>query len=120
MSLNDIQVYVFPKDVYYAEYLEDISNLAETSMEVTEYSENNINGIYENDEEELFFFAIPYNRNWHLYVDGKETIIKWVNIGFMGAGISAGKHEITLKYKAETNYFQYSAVGGILCVLYMV
>lgn len=46
----------------------------------------------------LIYFAIPYDEGWTCLVDGKETRIELINVGFMGIVVEAGHHEIEFVY----------------------
>lgn len=120
MELNEAEVYVLPKDIYYEGYLDSITKLSGNSFEVTGYSETEITGSYQNDTAEILFWAIPYNDNWHLYVDGEAVPIIRANIGFMGAQLQAGSHEIVLRYEADVSCWILTATGVGLYALYFI
>ncbi|MEA5027123.1 MAG: YfhO family protein [Erysipelotrichaceae bacterium] len=44
--------------------------------------------------------SIAYDKGWKAYVDGKETTISVVNLGFIGLKISSGTHHIVFQYVA--------------------
>jgi uncharacterized membrane protein YfhO len=43
-------------------------------------------------------FSIPYSSGWKVYVDGQKTQALQVNEGWLGTLLTAGRHEITLRY----------------------
>ena len=47
----------------------------------------------------ILFLSIPFDPGWHIYIDEREVKKIKVNIGFLGAFISAGRHRIKLVYK---------------------
>lgn len=49
----------------------------------------------------LFYTSIPYVAGWHAYVDGKEVEITPVGDAMLAFKLSAGEHEIDLKYSPE-------------------
>lgn len=51
-------------------------------------------------EDGYLITSIPYDKNFTLTVDGKETKVLKVNTAFVGARILAGEHQITIKYSA--------------------
>lgn len=120
MEVNEAEVYVFPKDVYYKGYLNSVSKLSENGMEITSHSENEIKGLCNNNKAKLLFWAIPYHENWHLYIDGKQTSIIPANVGFLGGYIPAGRHEVVLKYEADMSYGMWSLLGIGLFALYFI
>lgn len=42
--------------------------------------------------------SIPYSRGWHLTVDGQTQPTTKVNVGFVGARLAAGRHQVKLTY----------------------
>ena len=44
--------------------------------------------------------TIPYEKNFTIYVDGKQTAAKDVNTAFLGCSVGEGRHEITIIYHA--------------------
>lgn len=47
----------------------------------------------------LVFFSVPYDDGWTAYVNGKETAIEKVNVGFMAVFAEKGINEIVFVYK---------------------
>ncbi|WP_061776846.1 YfhO family protein [Levilactobacillus senmaizukei] len=56
--------------------------------------------------------SIPYSQGWKLTVDGHEQPTTKVNVGFVGAKIPAGKHQIRLAYRTPG-----LKLGGLLTLL---
>lgn len=50
------------------------------------------------DRQKVVFFSIPYDRGWKLKVDGERVPLYLMNVGFMGAIIPEGDHELELYY----------------------
>jgi uncharacterized membrane protein YfhO len=42
--------------------------------------------------------SIPYDRGWHLFINGEEEKIYKVNVGFVGFKLPKGKSDIELRY----------------------
>ena len=57
-----------------------------------------IKGDLSLDSNQMMATTIPYNKGWHLTVDGKSTSIIKIQNTFIGAILSSGKHRIVLKY----------------------
>lgn len=76
--------------------------LKQQQLEVTSYDSTNINGRIHVLEDGILFTSIPYDSNWHLYIDGKEEEILplWEN-SFVATRIEKGNHEIQLVYKQK-------------------
>ena len=47
----------------------------------------------------LVFFSVPYEEGWTAYVNGKETAIENVDVGFMAVFAEPGLNEIVFVYK---------------------
>lgn len=120
MQINKTEVYVFPKDIYYADYSESVERLSRSGMKLLSHSENEIIGECNNKDGKMMFWAIPYHENWHVYVDGEQIPVVQANIGFMGAYISPGRHDIVLRYEADRGYGLWSLLGLGLYVLYFI
>ncbi|MBU9790183.1 YfhO family protein [Lentilactobacillus sp. IMAU92037] len=43
--------------------------------------------------------SIPYDKGWHLKVDGKNQPVKRVASGFVGAELSPGRHRVAFNYQ---------------------
>lgn len=72
--------------------------LNESSLNVTEWSDNKIEGTINVKEDGTFFLSIPYDGGWSLYVDGKKTNTYAIEDALLGADLTAGEHTIVLKY----------------------
>jgi uncharacterized membrane protein YfhO len=59
-----------------------------------------VTGTVENKADGILMVSIPYEDGWTAYVDGEETTIHCVDYGFCGLELTAGSHEITLRYRA--------------------
>lgn len=49
-------------------------------------------------EDDLVFFSVPYDKGWTAYVNGKETVIEKVDVGFMAVFAEKGLNEIVFVY----------------------
>ena len=80
---------------------------------------NAINGKLKLTQDKLLVLSIPYSTGWKAYVDGQETKTACANIMFLSVPVSAGEHEISLKY--ETPYLRtgacLTAAGFVLTIL---
>lgn len=74
--------------------------LAQQQLEVTAYTSTTIDGTIQVQEEGVLFTSIPYDKNWHLYVDGKETetIPLWSGT-FLAVRLPEGEHTIHMEYR---------------------
>ncbi len=85
-----------PQDMTY--YVEDIKKLKQNSMKIRKFNNDNIVGDITLDNNKLLFLSIPYDKGWHVKVDGKAANIEKVNIGFMGIFLNKGFHTVELQY----------------------
>lgn len=61
--------------------------------------------------------SIPYDKNWHIYIDGQEVMTQKVNIGLLGCEISSGYHDVTVKYIPKTFWIGIFVAGLLFVVL---
>ena len=79
------------------------------------YENNLITGTIETEKDSFLLFMIPFDKNWELYVDGKEVQLQQVDYGFMGSRIAAGNHVIKLDYVPDSNAIPvYISIVGII------
>lgn len=79
-------------------YKKAINKLKKNSLSIDEYSDSKIRGNLNVDKKKMLFLSIPYDKGWHLKVDGKRAEIQKINIGFIGTVIDKGNHTIELTY----------------------
>lgn len=72
--------------------------LKEDVLENVEISTNYITGSISLEQDKLLCLSIPYSKGWTLYVDGKETELLQTNVMYMGVPLTAGEHQIELRY----------------------
>jgi len=72
----------------------------ESVMEITDerFHFGQMKGRIALDRQKVLFFSIPYDRGWKLELDGKRVPLYLMNVGFMGAIIPEGDHELELYY----------------------
>lgn len=86
-------------DDYFEPYIESVEKRKKDIFSVSKFEEDIIEGSIHIDASKYIYFNIPYDANWHLYIDDEETDLKKGNIAFMYADINAGEHDIKLVYK---------------------
>jgi len=59
---------------------------------------NRISGHYNTEQDSLVMLTIPYTEGWSVYVDGQKTDYKELAGTFIGIELSAGEHDVELKY----------------------
>ena len=83
---------------------------------------NVIKGTVEGDKEGYLITSIPYDENFEILIDGKETAYEKVNTAFLGMKVQEGKHEIEMIYHAPgvmTGKIL-SMIGAVMFILLMV
>ncbi|WP_235234339.1 YfhO family protein, partial [Faecalicatena contorta] len=73
---------------------------SEFQMDKEETKGNVIKGIVEGDKDGYLITSIPYDENFEILIDGKETEYEKVNTAFLGMKVQEGKHEIEMIYHA--------------------
>ncbi len=95
----------------------DLLSLRDDTLSMIEHGQNAIRGTIDLKKNKLLFFSIPYDKGWSATVDGRETTLEVVNIGFMGVPLTAGHHTVELRF--EPPYLATgAAVSGFSIVLY--
>ena len=85
------------------------------SLNVTLFSEKKITGTADVSENKMMYFSFPYDKGWHLFVDGKETEKVYMNCGMTGVYLPKGKHEVVFEFHLRTlQTGTYMSLGGVL------
>ncbi len=72
--------------------------LSAEHLNITAFSDNHLSGTINVSDRKLIFLPIPYNDGWQLKINGQETPVMNLNIGFMGAILEPGSCEIELEF----------------------
>ena len=69
-------------------------------MEIKSFKDTEIIArVTAGEDKRLLFTSIPYDENWHVYLDGEETGTEAVLDGaFLAAELTAGEHELRFVY----------------------
>lgn len=89
------------------------------AFELLYFSEDNIAFNITVDELKAYLsFSIPYDENWHIYIDNQEVKTEKINISLLGAEITEGTHHVVLKYVPEMFYLGLIFSGiTFICIL---
>lgn len=98
-EIMEADIYIIPKDKYYADYVVQTQERRSSYLEIAEFQEESITGSVDMTKDGIMVFTIPYDTDWVAYVDGEVQKLLHANIGFMGLELSAGQHEIRLEYQ---------------------
>lgn len=99
-NVSNFQINSFGVYPDYHQWLDEIINeRRESSFNIKFFSNNLIKGNINVKDDGFLFFSIPYDKGWHIRVDGIEKHLDKANIMFMGLPILKGEHNIELYYK---------------------
>ena len=73
---------------------------SEIQVDKKQTEDNVIQGTIRVKKDGWFITAIPYDKHFKIYIDGKETEIQKVNMAFLGCKIESGNHEVKIIYHA--------------------
>ena len=77
-----------------------LANKDELDIDMSQSGGDMINGTIHVAENGWFNLSVPYDKGFHIMVDGVRTEYYKTNTAFIGFPISSGSHNITIKYKA--------------------
>lgn len=101
---------------------EAVASMKEDVLENVEISTNRITGNISLEQDKLLCFSVPYSEGWSLYVDGEKTDVLRTNVMYMGTFLTAGDHEIELRYC--TPYLKLglllSGIGVLSFIVYLI
>lgn len=73
---------------------------SEIQVDKKQTEDNVIQGTIRVKKDGWFITSIPYDKDFKIYIDGKETEIQKVNTAFLGCKIESGNHEVKIIYHA--------------------
>ncbi len=78
------------------------AELNRDGISLEKISDSSLRGSFTATEEKQYaFFTIPYEKSWHVYIDGREADTFMSADTFLTAKVPVGEHEITLRYIPE-------------------
>lgn len=112
-NISDIKTYTI--DMKYLETAFD-------QMGNITISDNKVTGDINITEDGYMTISIPYDKNFHIYVDSKEVEYEKVNTAFLGFKINKGYHQIEVVYKNKMIMIgRITSIGGLLSlVIYLL
>ena len=75
-----------------------IDTLKRESLETTLFTENKIEGKTTLNKNKMMYLSFPFDKGWHIYIDGHEVEKNIVNFGMTGLMVPKGNHEISCEY----------------------
>lgn len=104
MTVTNTEVYLreeIPYFYYFDEalFIDAIEVLQKSAADVYEYSPTSLKSrITIDDEDMICYTSIPYQKGWEIYVDGEKVEYYEVFDALIGFDITAGDHEIEMKF----------------------
>ena len=92
-----VMVYALNKDLFESVY----EKLADEPFVITDFSDTEIKGTVNALDDGVMYLSIPYEKGWRVYVDGEKQEFLELMDAMSGVRVSAGQHEIKLKYIPE-------------------
>jgi uncharacterized membrane protein YfhO len=77
----------------------DTDSLKKEAFHITYFSQNNIKGDITVRNDKLLFFTIPFDKDWKAFDNGVPVTMEQVNVGFSGLLLTAGDHNIELRFE---------------------
>ncbi|NOZ35183.1 MAG: YfhO family protein [Chlorobi bacterium] len=95
---EDTSVIVSPEQFNFDIYKRIIDSLKQDTLQITSFKQSEISGKISLQKTKMLFFTIPFDKGWHIKVDGKNETLQRINIGFTGIVLPKGNHKIKLYY----------------------
>ena len=96
----------------------DANRLREEVLEISEFSQNHIEGNITLAKPKALFFSIPHDSSWKVLVNGHEVPFYRANLGFIALPLPQGQHKVELYF--EPPYWTASLLAsGSGCILYL-
>lgn len=94
--------------------------LDKNSLKLTTWTDTEIKGSVNADRAGLLFFSIPYDKGWTIWVDGKKVEPYKIFDTFLSVHMTAGTHEVSLKYMPEGLKVGGSITAGSILILLVI
>jgi uncharacterized membrane protein YfhO len=94
-----------PKTAFtFDSYRDDIIKLKQDTLQLASFSDTKISGKIISQQPEIMYLSFPYDKGWHLILDGQKTELLNFNNGMTGIYLTQGNHQIELNYKLRYFY----------------
>ncbi len=100
----------------------DVNNLKANTVDSFYFDKNQFFVTCNNAEQQLVFFAVPYDKGWSATVNGQKAEIIRANVGFMAVSVPAGQQSIVFTYTPPMLYMgiNISVVSVFVLAVYML
>lgn len=107
----DLQAVTFDETAYQSVH----EALADEPLQITKFTDTKIEGTVNVLEEGVLYTSIPYEKGWHVKVDGKTVETLDIKNAMIGIPLSEGTHQITFKYRPDgLSTGLYISLGSLL------
>lgn len=79
-------------------YKLEVNKLSENSIKLSDFSDKKFSGEIQADKAEIMYFSFPFDKGWHLKLDGAETKLLDVSNGMTGVYLPKGNHKVEMTY----------------------
>lgn len=102
--------YSFDKEMYSKYY----DKLKQQGLTISKFDDGLLEGnVHVSADSELLFLSIPYNRQWKIEVDGKQSdVLPLCSGAFMGVRLDKGIHNISIRY--QPHFLRLSLVFSVI------
>lgn len=85
-------------DHFFDSYVSSVKSRISGAPVVSEYRGGKLEGSIKMEADGYVATSIPWSSQWRVCIDGKPVEPQRVNVGFVGAKVPAGQHEVELIY----------------------
>jgi uncharacterized membrane protein YfhO len=86
-----------------------------TALNLTSFSQTRFEGDLSLDHKSILVLQTPFDRGWRAFQDGQAVPVLKVDVGLLGVGLDAGKHQVELRYRNP--YLVFSVVISLTSLL---
>lgn len=113
-SMSEVIVYAYR--VNDTAMKETLQKLGEDQLKITEYGSDYLKGTVSPKKDKDLVISVPYDKGWTILVDGKKQKVETFAGAFPMVALSAGSHQITMKYIPTGEYEGIALSAGGLAV----
>ncbi len=115
--IDNVYVYYYNID----KFKEIFNVLKEEQLNIQINKGHYLSGTIKVKHKNILFTSIPYDENWHVYIDGKEVTKEKLLNSLIGIKLSKGEHKIEFKYIPKNLYLSFipSIISAIVLVAYL-
>ncbi len=120
--LESNEEYLISNNFDYETIVSDVNNLKLNTVDSFYFDKNQFFATCNNAEDQLVFFAVPYDKGWNATVNGQKAEIIRANVGFMAVKVPSGQQSIVFTYTPPMLYMgiTISVVAVAVFAVYML